>query len=438
MSKEKSRYVPTSYWLHQGKPESDVAENGFVEYFYPKDGLNIDSLEFNVEGNAEQLIHPNKTYLRLRGKVSGIAESKTGNDYNTVAKGNVNMGFVNNIFSSIFESVDVDLNNISVTKTDRNYPYISYFDQLLHYGTEAKESTMQLIGWSTDTAGHMDAIDDENKGMKKRNSFFNNKQEIELIGKICSPLFKQGRVLPTMVTLRVMLKRMKERFFMMHEPGEFKFELTEAVLMVQKTNAVPGMREAYLKMMKEGKPAVIHMRNMQVNHISISQSMSEKTIDNLFLGKIPERVIIGMVETGAYIGDPKKNPFNFQHFDLAEICMYKDGIPYPRPLIRMELPDKRWAEAYHHFLTSIKASYNRTVPGITPEEYKKGFTLFSYDMSPDQLGSVHPGSSLNMNSNIRLELKFHNPLPKGITLLVYYETQASIEIHKDRQLSVEG
>lgn len=436
MAKKQDRVVPLPYLFHQGEVISDVAEHGFIEYYYPKDGLNADVLDFTIEGNSEQLIHPNFTYIKIKGVLSGLADTKDNStnpaSEKTVKNGKASYGVVNNFLGSLIDSVDVYLNNVLVTMTDRSYPYVSYLNQLLNYGREAKGTTMRLVGWSSDVGGKMEDMTAE--GFRSRKAFFNGKQQIELIGKISSPLFNQSKLLPTMVSMRVVLRKNRERFFLMHEKGDFSFKYLEATLMVQKTVAVPAVREAVLRMLDEGKPAVYPVRHMKVQHISIGAGMSEKTIDNLFLGKVPCRIVIGMVETQAYLGDHNKNPYNFQHFDLAEICLYKDGSPYPRPMIKMNIDDGQYAEAYHHTMTSLKASYNRNVPGLTMDEFAAGYTLFSYDMSPDQMGSTHPGSNMNMNSNIRLELKFHNPLPIGISLLVYHEMRGTIEIHKNRQV----
>jgi hypothetical protein len=122
---------------------------------------------------------------------------------------------------------------------------------------------------------------------------------------------------------------------------------------------------------------------------------------------------------------------------VNEICLYKDGLPYPRPAIKLDIEKKKCADAYHHFMTGLNGAYSRFVPGkLTMEDYMDGYTLFCYNMSPDQSGTVHPGSLHNANSNIRLEMKFKKPLEKNITLLVYHELDLTLEIRRDRRVTV--
>jgi hypothetical protein len=74
---------------------------------------------------------------------------------------------------------------------------------------------------------------------------------------------------------------------------------------------------------------------------------------------------------------------------------------------------------------------------VSKDDFMDGYTMFSYDMSPDQLGSVHPGNLLNMNSNVRLEMKFKEAVKQNITLLVYSEMEHLMEIHRDRKVTVD-
>lgn len=439
MSLPIERYVPSPYVIFKKKPISDVCEHGFVEYFYSKNDPKTGTLEFVVEGNADHLIVPSKIFLKLEMELSGSAATKKENeDARTVGNGKATVGVINNIFHSVFESVEVLVSNQAITKTDRNYPYNAMLQTLCNYGQEAYETYFELTGWSKDTAGHMEDMGEDNDGFQKRREFFRGIHgKAEFIGKICSPIFFQEKVLPTQVALKVILRKAADQFFLKHEAGDFGLTITNAVLMVQKVKTVSGLRQSYLELLEEGNSIPYFLKSPTMTPFSIEASTSSFTRDNLFLGKVPRRIVIGMVETLAYHGRRDKNPFNFRHFGLREIGLYKDGTPYPRPLVKLDMENHECAEAYHNFMSSLNGAYSRNVPSITMSEYKEGYTLFSYDMSPDQMGSIHPGSMLNMNSNIRLEMKFEKPVSTNITLLVYSEYDHLMEIHRDRRVTID-
>jgi hypothetical protein len=71
------------------------------------------------------------------------------------------------------------------------------------------------------------------------------------------------------------------------------------------------------------------------------------------------------------------------------------------------------------------------------EDFKNGYFMISYNLSPDQLGSIHPSTLMGVSSNMRLEMKFKEPLTNNVTLLVYYELPYLMELHRDRRVTVE-
>lgn len=441
MAQQVERFVPTPYVLHKKKPVSDVCENGFVEYFYSKNNPSTtEVLDFVVEGNAEHLIMPSQTYIKITAELTGREVDKAvGAPGDTVHEG-AKVSVINNILQSMFESVDVLVANQATTKTDKNYGYSALLQTLCNYGESSLDTYFELSGWAKDAAGFHDYMSTSNEGFKKRRELFKGTScRVELIGKIFSPLFFQEKALPTQVSLRILLKKMNQDFILLHpqNSGKFELKIVDAVLMVQKVAVMPALRQSYIQLLDEGLPIPYFLKTPSFNYHTLLQGSTQYVKDNLFLGKIPNRVVIGMVATDAYHGAAHLNPYHFQHFDLSEICMYKDGSPYPRPMIKLDIANDVCADAYHNFMTSLHAAYSRHVPPITMEDFKNGYTLFSYDMSPDQLGSLHPGSVLNMNSNIRLEMRFSKPLPKNVNVMIYYEMDHLMEIHRDRRVTVE-
>lgn len=430
------RVVPASYMLHQKKKMSDVVEHGFIEKFYSKNDVRNGNLEFVVEGNAEHLIVPCKTYIQLEVEITGASTRTVANVTQTLATGG-HIAPINNLIGSLFESVEVYVQNQATTKVDKHYPYIAYLQTLCNYGKESLDTYFRLSGWAKDTSGHMDDVEGtDNPALATRRTMFTN-GKTELIGKIFSPLFFQEKALPTQTSLKLVMKKAQDNFILMREAGTFSINITKATLLVQKVSVVAGLKESYMQLLEENHPIPYYLKTPYVSYYTIERGSAQFMRDDLFLGKVPQKIVIGLVETAAYHGHIGKNPFNFKHCGLTEIGLYKDGMPFPRPLMQLNFTQKNVAEAYHNFLTSLKGSYTRTCPDITFDEYIAGFTLYSYDMSPDQMGSLNPGTMLNMNSNIRLEMKFHPTTTENITLLVYYENDHLMEIHRDRQVTVD-
>ena len=47
--------------------------------------------------------------------------------------------------------------------------------------------------------------------------------------------------------------------------------------------------------------------------------------DNMFLGQLPERLIIGYVDSNALNGTITKNPFDFKHYKINFVALNVDG-----------------------------------------------------------------------------------------------------------------
>ena len=51
--------------------------------------------------------------------------------------------------------------------------------------------------------------------------------------------------------------------------------------------------------------------------------------DNLFLGKVAQRMIVGVLESTALNGDNEKYPFAFQKKGITSVQQFIEGEEYP-------------------------------------------------------------------------------------------------------------
>jgi hypothetical protein len=92
---------------------------------------------------------------------------------------------------SLFSQVDVSLNGTLVTPSTNTYAYRAYIETLLSHGAEAKNSQLTSALWYKDTAGHMDATDNENKGLLKRKDYTTGSRIVDMMGRLHVDLFFQ-------------------------------------------------------------------------------------------------------------------------------------------------------------------------------------------------------------------------------------------------------
>ena len=138
----------------------------------------------------------------------------------------------------------------------------------------------------------------------------------------------------------------------------------------------------------------------------------------LFNGKIPTKVIIGLVSNEAFVGDWQKNPFNFTHMDLNSACLVVDGCPL---LTQPWQPDFKWglyAETYHSLLKSSGMYPSDWSNRMSAEQFEGGSMLLSWDLMPDDSDCVAYLSPRRLGL-VKASLRFARPLPATTTLIAY-------------------
>ena len=77
---------------------------------------------------------------------------------------------------------------------------------------------------------------------------------------------------------------------------------------------------------------------MVTRHFTLAAGVTTADVDALFTGKIPTKVIIGLVSSEASVGAWQKNPFNYAHMDLDLDCLPAlasglDARPFDQPCL---------------------------------------------------------------------------------------------------------
>jgi hypothetical protein len=207
---------------------------------------------------------------------------------------------------------------------------------------------------------------------------------------------------------------------------------------VRKTTVAPEYATAIENMLSHQQPLEYILDDPRLISTNILKGETYINRDYLTFGHLPRRIIVAMVDTDAYNGRGDKNPYNFQHFKVSKVSLSKNGLEYPTPPIVTNFENGNYVEAYRHFMSSLHADSSPFVPSITLKDFAHGYTLFSWDMSPDQYGSDDPHMIVNRNANIKLSVEFAEPLKQAVTLIVYYQLDMRLTINQSRQVTVES
>jgi len=403
-------------------------ENGQWVEHHPVASLNDNnSIEFSVSGKGSDYIDLANTFVLVKAQIV--------NPNGTALADNAPVAPVNLFLHSLFSQVDLTLNDKLITPSNNTYAYRAYLETLLSYGDTAKTSQLTSALWYKDTADNMEATTDQNKGFESRQEFAARSKVIDMMGKIHSDLFFQDRYLLNGVNMRLKLVRSNNPFCIMAggvNPN-YKVVLKEAVLFVRKVKLNPSVRLAHAKAL-ERAPTKYPIKRVETKVFSIPTGTMNVNQDNLFLGQLPKRVIVGFVDNDSFNGAFVKNPFNFKHYGINYLSMNVDGSPVPSKPFQPNFEAGNVIRSYLSLFTGTGMMGHDEGNGINRDEYGGGYSLFAFDLTPDLSESDGDHTCLVKQGNVRLDIQFTTALTRTINAIVYAEFDNIIEIDKARNV----
>lgn len=407
-------------------PTQTSVESGAIQCYRPVSALTGTSpIEFLVPGSSEEYIDLAHTTIHILVR---IIPGKLEKD--EVA----NIAPVNNFLHSMFSQVDVYLNQKNVCPPSSHYNYRAYIENLLNYGEDAKNSHLQTALWYKDTANYMDSLLEVNKGVTIRKKLCSDEKLIELYGNLHCDIFNQDKFLINGVDLGVRLCKEKPEFCLM-TPKEGSIDIVEANLFVRKVKINPSILVAHARALAIA-PAKYPITRVEIKTVTISAGIQSKTVDNLYLGQLPKRCIIGFVSNDRVNGDFKLNPYNFTHFNFNYLALFVDSAQVPSKPLTPDFENKLYARNYNTLFSDSGIFFSDAGNGVSYTEYPNGYCLTVFDLTPD-LSCREQHWNIIRSGTLRFEVRFAKPLVQTVTAIVYSEFDNLIEIGQNRTVSLD-
>lgn len=412
-------------------PTQNSIEDGSMHCYRPMAALSDTSpIEFVITGHGDEYIDLAHTALHLLVKIVP-PQPEEGAAANAPAPV---IAPINNWMHSIFSQVDIYLNQKCITPPSNHYNYRAYIENLLNYGSDAKNSHLRTVLWEKDV-GDLDSTDfANNTGLGKRNDSTKDQQVVELYGNLHCDIFNQDKFLLNGVDVTVKLIKANNAFHLMGTV-EGNVEILDANLFVRKVKVNPSILIAHARALSLAT-AKYPITRVDIKSITISRDIQSKSIDNLYLGQLPKRCILGFVRNEAYSGDFRYNPFNFQHFKQNFLALYIDSVQIPAKPLTPDYPKKLYTRSYHTLFSGSGIHFGDTGNEITLAEYPNGYCLAAFDLTAD-LSSHEPHWNIIRSGSLRLEVRFEKPLTQTITAIIYSEFDNLIEIDNNRNIIID-
>ena len=333
---------------------------------------------------SKRVIFP-RSYLYLKVKVS----KTDGSNLDGASK----VGFANYPVASLFNQMDVILGGKLISSTTNTYAHRSILEVLLNYDKEAAEPQLGCRLFCKDTAGQMEQMDITadpvlNTGLGTRSEWTKtSKTGVELQGRIHSDLFNQEKLILNGVDLTVKLHRHKPEFCLLSADTApaYKITIVDAIFYVKKIELTPSVFNAINTVIND-KNAQYAITRTAPKVFTVPRGQQSQHINNAFLCEIPKRIAVCMMDNDSYNGNYKKNPFNFQHYNLTRIGISVNGEEFPFKPLKLNFDGKLFVTAYSTLFSGTGKLYGNSGSIIKREDYSEGYTIIVADLTPFETG----------------------------------------------------
>ena len=151
--------------------------------------------------------------------------------------------------------------------------------------------------------------------------------------------------------------------------------------------------------------------------------------DNVFVGRFPDRAVVGLLHSNAFNGDLERYPYAFQKFGVTQVRQSLNGEEYPYRTLQLT-GTKAYEDllGYDRFLQAMGAYNEHKIPMLLPSDWGQGknCALFLFN---NVLSGKAQYRNPRQSGNVRLVIDFAAAVNHNITVLVWNEYENVYEIY---------
>src|SRR5271154_322638 len=263
-------------------------------------------LEFKMIGSASQYLNLEDSFLHLKVKLvtADGQDIPAGED----------LSCTNYLLHTMFSQCDVFINNQLISTTDNCYGFKAYFEAMFSYNNEYFDTQGRCAMFYKDTKGGI--LDDVNIGYANRKIVLNASSVVEMIDKLKFDLSKQmsNRLILSDTNISIVLTRAPDSFALLSKkPSSLKLadgsvfvpklKIMDATFHVRKEVLYPSIIVSHQKLLEKGEVAKYFCKRSEMKYFTIPAGNQSFIEENVFVSKIPNKVILALVPSKAFNGN---------------------------------------------------------------------------------------------------------------------------------------
>ena len=293
----------------------------------------INPVDFQIDPQ-EDFVDLSRSYFEIQWNFKKSDGNDTANTDKTY--------FVNNLAHSLFKQISVRLNGTLISPQTDTYAYKAYLETLLNYNRDDGETILAPQCWDNvinipdalnanqqdQSNAAFDALDEENQLVVKS---FQKKVE-EFSGNIAKVLsfvphievFQFSKLLIPGVQISIKMYFNSPDFWSFWYTGAVALRLQEADIKLKlylcQVKVNDSVYRELMSTVESGRQMVTYPTvRSEIRTYNILDGTRHVEINNPFHNRLPNMVVVGLVESAAFNGDISKYPFSFKTFNLSSI-----------------------------------------------------------------------------------------------------------------------
>ena len=230
----------------------------------------------------------------------------------------------------------------------------------------------------------MDTRGAANAAWVKRRADSVGDERKSVVGKLHLDMLDQCKLLPSHCELRFIFERTPNLFHMQQAAGlDFSVVIKKAEMTIRQVVVRDEVVEVHNKSVLDPRMGAFNYpisRSKVIKH-TLPQGAQDYTYTLPDTTQIPSQLILGLVKESASAGSKGENPYNFKHYDIRETTVQFDDQKFE---VKTNFTTGNVTQAYARLFKETGLQASGLDPGITLDEFKKGYTLLAFDLTADR------------------------------------------------------
>lgn len=339
---------------------------------------------------------------------------------------NTKTAYANYILASIWESIDIKINNVSITSGGNLSGYSAMINKILYNSMDKLTRRGPLEGFYVSSSGE----DTGSNEVYTKLLAQSKKTNMEVYGKIPHGLFDTPRYLPPGYSVSIRL-RLAPNSFALNCPAlaagatfSDRIFLKNIYLDTKRCIANSKIDLAYEHQIKNKKLLYVPFVDYQCQSFVIPSGQLTFTSE-ILLNTLPSFAAFAIVPSKAFYGDHEKNAFLFKSHNLSGFRFSQNNEDLLFKNARLSVSNNEYVRYYNQLLSMRDQNNDLGCDASLTEFAERGFCVIPVWNS---LNGKRNRTPVSVPGPIRLSLSFKEATSENLSILFYYELPKRIEL----------